>query len=159
MRSVIIAIAILGLSAVTTKAADDPSQKDDKLSSIASKLPDTEDNLYHQYLFMLTKNGISLRMNGDQFCRAMHYSEAVKHWEPVKHTEVPKGLKCVDRVMDGESVKWCKSDKDGQIYIEPIKEGTYYKAVVFASRPNTIEDQVEVPGNLDWVFCRAQIKQ
>ena len=89
----------------------------------------------------------------------MHYSEAVKHWEPVKNADVPKGLKCVDRVIDGESVKWCKSDKDGQVYIEPLKEGTYYKAVVFASRSKVTEDQVEVPGDLEWVFCRAHIKR
>jgi len=98
-------------------------------------------------------------VTGDQFCRAMHYSEAVKHWEPVKNADVPKGLKCVDRVIDGESVKWCKSDKDGQVYIEPLKEGTYYKAVVFASRSKVTEDQVEVPGDLEWVFCRAHIKR
>jgi hypothetical protein len=149
-------------SAGTAKAADDDSSKDDKLSSIVGKLPDTQDNRHHIYLFMLTKNGITLRMSGDQFCAAMHYNEAVKgDWERVKDADVPKRMKCVDHVINGEHVRSCDSGKAGEIYIERSKDGkhNYYKAIVFEGRSKATKDQVDVPGDLDWVFCSARIEK
>jgi hypothetical protein len=168
MRTLVVAIAIFGLVAAPAKAADDSPSKDDKSSSIVGKLPDTEDNLYHVYLFTLKKNGISLRVNGDDFCGAMGYGAVVIHWEPVKDGEATKSSKpvdekCITREKDGEVVKFCESVKDGEVArtMVRIKDGKAmkYKAVVFASRSKVTENQVEVSGDLDWVFCRAKISK
>jgi hypothetical protein len=162
MRAFFVAIAILGFIATAAKAADDSPQSASKLwSSIVGKLPDTEDNLYRVYLFTLKKNGISVRMNGEEFCAATIHGQAVKYPEPVKAADVPKGMKCVERTRDEEIVKLCESVKDGEVtrYMERVKDGRFFKEAVLASRPKVTENQVEVAGDLEWVFCRAKISR
>jgi hypothetical protein len=87
MRTLVVAIAIFGLIAVAAHAADDSPASQDKLSSVVGKLPDTEDKHQQVYLFTLKKNGISLKMGGDEFCAAMKYGKAV-YFQPTAPTFV-----------------------------------------------------------------------
>jgi hypothetical protein len=68
MRTFVAAVASLGLFTMAVQGAEN--------SPVAGLLPDTEDNL-HVYLFQLKKNGISLQMTPEDFCKHMHYGHAV----------------------------------------------------------------------------------
>ena len=106
MRTVVVAIAIFGVIASVARAADDSPGGQDKLSSVVGKFPDTEDKEQQVYLFTLKKNGISLKMTGDEFCATMKYGKAV-YFQPTAPTFV-----------EGKSVRaeleWviCRMDKD-----------------------------------------------
>jgi hypothetical protein len=69
MRAFAAAIAICGLFATIVQAADDSSP-------IAGQFPDTATSA-HVYLFMLKKNGISMRIEPDEFCKRMDYGDWV----------------------------------------------------------------------------------
>ena len=69
MRAFVVAIAIFGVFAGAVQAADD--------SSIAGKLPDNERG-QQVFLFILKKNGISIRMSPQNFCKDLGYGEAAK---------------------------------------------------------------------------------
>jgi hypothetical protein len=97
MRTLVVAITMFGLLATGVKAADDTSP-------ILGKLPDTEDNSHHVYLFTLKKNGIILKMSGDEFCRAMRYGEVVKHGETAFESR-PKVVGPNDTVVPGD-LEW-----------------------------------------------------
>jgi hypothetical protein len=38
-------------------------------------------------------------------------------------------------------------------------EAVKHKGIALASRAKAFENQVEVPGELEWVFCRAKFKK
>jgi hypothetical protein len=84
MRSLVIAIASFGLFAVAVQAADDTSP-------VAGSLPPNTRS-QQLYLFMLKKNGLSIRMSPDKFCGDLGYGEAVK-WsdDAKKDSDGPKG--------------------------------------------------------------------
>jgi hypothetical protein len=67
MRKLLIAIAMSGALSVAAQAGDD--------SPIAGKLPDNSRS-QTSYLFMLKKNGLSLRIKPDQFCEDLGYGVA-----------------------------------------------------------------------------------
>ena len=167
MRSLLVAMTVFAFIAGSAKAddrsttpANAPSAAKDNLSSIVGKLPDPADNRHHEYLFTLTKNGISLKMSGDDFCHALGYGESVIYpQQPVKPKDVPEHMRCTDGVIDGEPVKRCQNGLDGDTYVERLKDGTYYKAIVFENRSKETEKEVEKPGDLNWVFCRARIEK
>lgn len=69
MRTFVVAIATLGLFATATQAADDSSQ-------VVGQFPDTATSA-HVYLFMLKKNGISIQIDPDAFCKKMDYGDWV----------------------------------------------------------------------------------
>jgi hypothetical protein len=74
---VIATLVSFGVSATSAVA-------DDATSPVAGKLPD---NTVPQqvYLFMLKKNGLSIRMDGPSFCRDLGYGEAAKgFWDQSK---------------------------------------------------------------------------
>jgi hypothetical protein len=70
MRNIFIAATIAGLSATAVHAADDTSPV------IGSWPPNTRSQ--QVYLFILKKNGLSIRVSPDQFCSDFGYGEAVK---------------------------------------------------------------------------------
>jgi hypothetical protein len=61
--------------AIVFGALDVAASADDS-SPVAGKLPDN-DRSQQTYLFMLKKNGISLRIPPDEFCRDLGYGAAV----------------------------------------------------------------------------------
>lgn len=70
MCRLVIATVILGLFATAARAADDSSPV------FGSFPPNTRSQ--QVYLFMLKKNGLSIRTSPDQFCSDLGYGEAVK---------------------------------------------------------------------------------
>jgi hypothetical protein len=70
MRTLVIVLIGICLSATLVKAADDTSPV------IGSWPLNMRSQLI--YLFMLKKNGLSVRVSPDQFCRDFGYGEAVK---------------------------------------------------------------------------------
>jgi hypothetical protein len=68
MRSFLVIAIMLGVLDAAAAADDN--------SPVAGKLPDNERS-QQTYLFTLKKNGISLRMSPDQFCRDLGYGAAV----------------------------------------------------------------------------------
>jgi hypothetical protein len=68
MRIFLVVAIVFGALDVTARADDS--------SPVAGKLPDN-DRSQQTYLFMLKKNGISLRIPPDQFCRDLGYGAAV----------------------------------------------------------------------------------
>jgi hypothetical protein len=70
MRTFVAAIAIFGMFATAVQAADDASPV------FGSFPPNTR--AQQVYLFMLKKNGLSIRISPDQFCSDLGYGEAVK---------------------------------------------------------------------------------
>jgi hypothetical protein len=117
MRTFAIVIASLGLFAAAVHAADEGAP-------FLTKLPDSEDGDYHHvYVFTLKKNGISLRISGEAFCRTMGYGRIVKY----------------KRELD-----------------DPPKD----KNTEFASRPKIVDGEKDVAeGELEWVICRAKVKE
>jgi hypothetical protein len=100
MRSVIIAIAIAGLFA-TAAAADDAT------SPVAGKLPDNSRS--HQlFLFSLKKNGLSIRMSPQKFCRDLGYGEPIKWSKDPKEVpdDVGKGSGDVKKDADDDKGFW-----------------------------------------------------
>jgi hypothetical protein len=73
MRTFLVAIAIFGLLAVAVKAADDDT------APVAGSLPDNARN-HKVYLFMLKKNGLSIRKEAKDFCGDLGYGVPV-YWD------------------------------------------------------------------------------
>jgi hypothetical protein len=73
MRIFVVALAMLAMSATAVRAADD--------SSIVEKFPDTLNDC-HVNLFMLKKNGISLKDSPQEFCKKLDYGAAVLWHQP-----------------------------------------------------------------------------
>lgn len=74
MRISGILITSLGLLAATIHAAagaDAPAPPD-----LSVQLPDTENNS-HVYMFNLSKNGVSYKKSGAEFCSMMGYGKAL----------------------------------------------------------------------------------
>jgi hypothetical protein len=70
MRSFVIAIAILGMFATAVHA-------DDAAAPIVGKMPDNEKG-QQAYIFLLKKNGLSIRMSASDFCHDLGYGEPIK---------------------------------------------------------------------------------
>jgi hypothetical protein len=68
----IVVAAILATYTVPAAAADDAS------SSFVTPLPDNGNSQQKVFLFVLKKNGLTIRMQPDDFCQALGYGEAVK---------------------------------------------------------------------------------
>jgi hypothetical protein len=87
MRTFVVALATLAMSATAVRAADD--------SPVVGKFPDTKKSC-HVYLFTLKKNNISLSMSAQEFCTKMDYGEAVLFSRPEEvgddHKAVPGKL-------------------------------------------------------------------
>jgi hypothetical protein len=70
MRSFVIAIASFVLFSTVVQAADDTSP-------VIGSFP-ANTRSQQTYLFMLKKNGLSIRVGAQQFCHDMGYGDAVK---------------------------------------------------------------------------------
>jgi len=76
MRTFVVAIAMLAMSATVVAADDSPAA-----SALVGKFPDTSSEC-HVYLFMLKKNGISWKQNPQDFCTKLDYGAAVLSNQP-----------------------------------------------------------------------------
>ena len=71
MRALLLSIVIAGLFATAARA-------DDAAAVIIGKFPDNT-NAQQVYLFLLKKNGITVRITPDEFCGQMGYGQAARY--------------------------------------------------------------------------------
>ena len=81
MRTFVVAIAMLAMSATVVAADDSPAA-----SALVGKFPDTSSEC-HVYLFMLKKNGISVPGSPQDFCTQLGYGKAVLSNPPTEEVE------------------------------------------------------------------------